>query len=65
MKLSSLVRRQPCEHLVEYMIIALAGRRAHHSGLVQEIAVDLRSVERAISHLHLDEVTLSRKISDE
>lgn len=61
MKLRALFRRQPGEHLVEYMIVPLAGRRAHHSSLVQEIAVDLSSVERAVGHLHLDEVTLSKE----
>lgn len=61
-QLRALVGRKAGQQLVEDVVVALAGRRPHHSRLVQEVAVDLGAVQRAVRHLHLDEVTLSYTI---
>ena len=45
-------------HLVEDVVVLLGGQRSDHSALVEEVAVDLRSVESSVAHLHLDEVAL-------
>lgn len=57
-QLRALVGREAGQHLVEDVVVALAGRRPHHARLVQEVAVDLGAVQRAVRHLHLDEVAL-------
>lgn len=58
MQLRALLRREPRQHLVEDVVVALARRRTHHTSLIQEVAVDLSAVQRAVGHLHLDEVPL-------
>ena len=50
--------RQRSEHLVENVVVPLGRRATNHTTLVKEIAVDFRAVEGAISHLHLNELTL-------
>lgn len=57
-KRGALVRREPREQLVKDVVVPLRGRGSHHTRLLQEVAVDLGAVQRAVCHLHLDEVTL-------
>lgn len=59
---TSLLRRQPRQQLVEDVVVLLVGGGSDDSGLVQEVAVDLGPVERAVRHLHLDEVPLKMSI---
>ena len=57
-QLSPVLWRQGDHHLVEDVIILLGRKRMDNAALVQEITVDLCTVEGTIRHLNLDEVTL-------
>lgn len=59
MSLTSFLWREPCQHLVENVVILLILDLPHHPGLVEEVAMDLGPVQGTIGHLHLDEVALA------
>ena len=57
-----LVRGEPAQHLVEYVIVLLCGWWLNYSALIQEVAVDLCPVEGPIRDLHLNKMALEKKI---
>lgn len=60
MKPRALLGGEAGEHLVEDVIVAFARRRPDHAGLIEKVAMNLRAIEGAVGHLHLDEVALRR-----
>lgn len=53
--------RQTSQHLIEYVVVLLIRQGPDHPRLVQEVTVYLRSVQRPVGHLHLDEVALRKR----
>lgn len=63
MKLRSLVGCESGQHLVEDVIVSFASWRADHSGLVEEVTVDLCTIQGSVGYLDLDEMSLETNSS--
>ena len=62
-ELLPLLGTEAREHLVEYVVVLLHGDGRDDAALVEEVAVDLGAIERAVRHLHLDEVPDPARLS--
>ena len=53
-----LFRRQSGQHLVENVVVLLLSQRPDHTGLVQEVTVDLGPIKGTVGDLNFDEMSL-------